>query len=66
MGNGDMAIVQGGDSGQTPYMYFDRATTNVGIGNFTKDGTQPTKKLDVDGYVKGRSGLCIGNDCRTS
>ena len=36
---------------------------NIGIGT----GTQiPTQKLDVNGYVKGRSGLCIGNDCRTS
>jgi len=34
---------------------------NVGIGT-----TEPTQKLDVTGYVKGRTGLCIGNDCRTS
>jgi len=34
---------------------------NVGIGI-----TAPTQKLDVNGYVKGRSGLCIGNDCKTS
>ncbi len=33
---------------------------NVGIGT-----TSPTAKLDVQGYVKG-TGLCIGNDCRTS
>jgi hypothetical protein len=33
---------------------------NVGIGT-----TNPTQKLDVAGYVKG-TGLCIGNDCRTS
>ncbi|RLI95334.1 MAG: hypothetical protein DRO92_01945, partial [Candidatus Altiarchaeales archaeon] len=33
----------------------------VGIGV-----TSPTKRLDVDGYVKGRSGLCIGDDCRSS
>jgi hypothetical protein len=33
---------------------------NVGIGT-----TNPSQKLDVDGYVKG-TGLCIGNDCRTS
>ncbi len=26
----------------------------------------PTAKLDVNGYVKGRYGLCIGEDCRTS
>jgi hypothetical protein len=35
--------------------------TNVGIGT-----TTPTQKLDVAGYVKGHSGLCIGDDCRTS
>jgi len=34
---------------------------NVGIGT-----TNPTQKLDVNGYVKGRSGLCIGNDCRST
>lgn len=33
----------------------------VGIGT-----TAPTQRLDVVGYVKGQSGLCIGNDCRTS
>ena len=34
---------------------------NVGIGT-----TTPSQKLDVAGYVKGQTGLCIGNDCRTS
>ena len=34
---------------------------NVGIGT-----TDPSQKLDVAGYVKGQSGLCIGSDCRTS
>ena len=34
--------------------------TNVGIGT-----ASPTQKLDVTGYVKGQSGVCIGNDCRT-
>ena len=34
---------------------------NVGIGT-----TSPTQKLDVAGYVKGQTGLCIGDDCRTS
>ena len=29
-------------------------------------GTQsPTQKLDVIGYVRGATGLCIGSDCRT-
>jgi hypothetical protein len=34
---------------------------NLGIGT-----TSPTQKLDVNGYVRGGTGLCIGNDCRTS
>jgi hypothetical protein len=34
---------------------------NVGIGT-----ASPSQKLDVAGYVKGQSGLCIGNDCRSS
>lgn len=34
---------------------------NVGIGT-----TNPTQKLDVAGYIKGQSGVCISNDCKTS
>ena len=34
---------------------------NVGIGT-----TSPGQKLDVAGYVKGQTGLCIGNDCKTT
>lgn len=33
----------------------------VGIGT-----AAPTQKMDVVGYVKGQTGLCIGNDCRTA
>ena len=33
---------------------------NVGIGT-----TNPSQKLDVNGYVKG-TGLCIGDDCKSS
>jgi len=34
---------------------------NVGIGTIN-----PSQKLDVIGYVRGATGLCIGGDCRTS
>ena len=34
---------------------------NVGIVT-----TGPTQKLDVAGYVKGQSGLCMNNDCRST
>ena len=34
---------------------------NVGIGT-----SDPTQKLDVAGYARGATGLCIGNDCRTA
>ena len=33
----------------------------IGVGT-----DNPTQSLDVAGYIKGRSGLCIGDDCRTS
>lgn len=46
------------DEGTTRLFIKDNG--NVGIGT-----TNPGRKLDVNGYVKG-SGLCIGNDCRTS
>ena len=34
---------------------------NVGIGTVS-----PSQKLDVAGYVRGATGLCIGSDCRTA
>ena len=40
---------------------YNANTGNVGIGT-----TSPTQKLDVTGYVRGSSGLCIGSDCRTA
>ena len=47
-------------NGWAGYFYGDvYARGDVGIGT-----TAPTVKLDVDGYVKGRTGLCIGDDCR--
>ncbi len=33
---------------------------NVGIGT-----QNPTQKLDVAGYIRAATGLCIGSDCRT-
>src|SRR3989344_3428017 len=34
---------------------------NVGVGTVS-----PSQKLDVAGYVRGATGLCIGGDCRTA
>ena len=34
---------------------------SLGIG-----ANPPSEKLDVAGYVKGQTGLCIGSDCRTA
>ena len=34
---------------------------NLGVGVVS-----PTQKLDVEGYVRGSSGLCIGNDCKST
>jgi len=65
------ARIWAGTSAGLNYLYLSSADNaaditinqngNVGIGI-----TAPTQKLDVNGYVKGRSGLCIGNDCKTS
>ena len=56
-----------GDGGNRVNLLLDNANTlyisggNVGIGV-----ANPSEALDVNGYVKGRTGLCIGNDCRTA
>jgi len=49
----------GADTNDTPHMVLN-TSGNVGIGTVS-----PTQKLDVSGYVRGSSGLCIGSDCRT-
>lgn len=41
-----------------PRLVIEEATGKVGI------ATTPTEQLDVNGLIKGRSGLCIGDDCR--
>jgi len=47
-------------TGGTSRLYV-RSDGNVGIGT-----TWPTQKLDVIGYVRGSTGLCIADDCQTS
>ena len=65
--NGDRRVLIGnsatvlGDSTNGTVLIVQNGNVGIGIGTIT-----PTQKLDVNGYVKGRSGLCIGNDCRTS
>ena len=59
---GSLALNYAGDWGMTEiHGSKTYISGKVGIGT-----TNPTTKLDVAGYVKGRTGLCIGNDCRTS
>jgi hypothetical protein len=48
-------------AGSGSYLMFLKSNGRLGIGV-----TNPTEKLDVAGYVKGRSGLCIGDECKSS
>jgi len=72
-GNADRAaIVFGDDSDDYLRILFNNSSAvmtelvrilpdgRVGIGT-----TTPAQKLDVNGYVRAATGLCIGNDCRT-
>ena len=55
--------------GGTLYIQNAAGTSSVVIGQDGKVGigtTAPTQILDANGYVKGRSGLCVGDDCRTA
>ena len=49
-----------GTNSQTNSIIYDNGV-NVGIGTVS-----PVQKLQVDGYVRGNDGLCIGTDCRTT
>lgn len=45
----------------------DLTLFNLYLGGDLGIGTvSPTERVDVVGFVKGRTGLCIGNDCRTA
>ncbi len=55
--------------GGTFYIQNAAGNTSMVIGQDGKVGvgtTTPTQILDAAGYVKGRSGLCMGEDCRTA
>lgn len=56
--SGALTVMGGFES--TGVSYFASLGGSVGIGT-----TNPSQKLDVNGYVKG-TGVCINSDCRTS
>lgn len=50
-------VIENGECQRTSLYTKDNGRVGVGIVN-------PSEKLDVDGYVKGQTGLCIGDECR--
>ena len=57
-GTGSARSILMGINDLTRALYTD--TVNLGIGR-----DSPTQKLDVNGYVRGATGLCIGSACRS-
>ena len=55
--NSAISIIKLGSAGGTIAGY----NGNIGIGT-----ASPSEKLEVAGYVKGQTGICIANDCRTA
>ncbi len=70
--NGFAAVYTGGALGNGLGFYVNSDETNARMvihgasGNVGIGVTNPTEHIDAAGYVKGRTGLCIGNDCRAS
>ena len=58
---GDIIFSPGSTVGTETAKMVVKSDGSVGIGT-----TAPTQKLDVDGYIKGRTGLCIGDTCLSS
>ena len=59
---GDKVIITISNAGNVGPIRKSSISNGVNIGT-----TEPSQKLDVgSGNVKGQTGLCIGNDCRTS
>lgn len=55
-----------GDNVAAPLNIGDEPQVKSGDLGIGSNIAAPTQKLDVDGYIKGRSGLCIGDNCRAT